>query len=80
MSRRRRDDDVRFERIRRPFEAEDLLPPGQVWSQCRKKSRYATEHQAERYARKASEARGVMLRVYACGICNGFHLTHVNQR
>lgn len=45
-------------------------------SQCLGKSRYPTEAKAERYMRKALQARpGTPLRVYACRHCQGWHMT-----
>ena len=45
---------------------------------CLGKSRYGTEHRANRAKEKAREARGVFLRAYSCPICFFWHLTKVD--
>lgn len=47
---------------------------GRLWNDCRKKARYPTEAQANRYA-KRRQADGAKLRVYYCSDCGGWHLT-----
>jgi len=42
---------------------------------CLGKSRYESDDQARRYARKAMAARGGAIRPYYCRECCGFHLT-----
>lgn len=51
-----------------------------VARQCIKKSRYPTEAIAKKYADKCWRERGVVLRVYSCGQCGGFHLTKQAQK
>lgn len=48
------------------------------YEQCGKKTRYATEADARKYAARLSEQRGYPIRVYGpCPLCGGgFHLTH----
>ena len=46
------------------------------YSQCGKKTRYRSEHEARIYANNAETRRGVKLRVYGpCPVCNGWHIT-----
>ena len=47
---------------------------------CRKKIRYANQHEATVNAHKAENARGVRLRVYWCENCNGYHITKQLRR
>jgi hypothetical protein len=42
---------------------------------CASKSRYATEKIANRVRHRCEETRGRPLRVYACFVCGGYHLT-----
>lgn len=49
-----------------------------TWHQCGSKHRYRYEHDAEQARKKYELMRGEKLRVYACGVCNGFHLTHTS--
>jgi hypothetical protein len=42
---------------------------------CRRKTRYATEREAEDAAYRARMEKGVELRTYACPWCHGWHLT-----
>ena len=46
-----------------------------IYRQCGKKVRYRTEHDARVYANRCETVRGARLRVYACPICNGWHIT-----
>ena len=48
---------------------------GVVYSQCGKKKRYRTEYRAKEIARRRERSSGVLLRVYPCNFCAGFHLT-----
>ena len=43
---------------------------------CRDKGRYTTEEIANGVAAEAYRKRGHWLRVYACDLCGGYHLTH----
>lgn len=50
---------------------------GKTWRQCRKKTRYADEYQAEKAAKDCMRNRPQQrLRVYDCPDCDGWHLTH----
>jgi len=47
-----------------------------VWKSCERKTRYRTEGEAIRFANAAMKNRPhTTLRVYDCGICNGWHMT-----
>lgn len=48
-------------------------------SMCERKKRYSTYEFALGVASKAAE-REVLIRVYECPICQGFHLTHQPSR
>ncbi len=43
--------------------------------QCGKKRRYRTEKYARQMANACEKRRKVKLRVYACAMCNGWHIT-----
>ena len=47
----------------------------EVYSQCLKKKRYATEGDASHMARLRCRAGKEQLRVYYCIFCEGYHLT-----
>lgn len=47
---------------------------------CLGKSRYPTQAKARRYADKCASERGVPIRVYACFLCGGWHLTSKVER
>jgi hypothetical protein len=53
---------------------------GAKWRSCGKKSRFPNEHVAERHARKAGERFRCLMRVYACAVCGGFHVTRAPRR
>jgi hypothetical protein len=47
-----------------------------AWRSCEKKARYRTEGEAQHFANRAMQHRPqTTLRVYDCGICNGWHMT-----
>lgn len=46
-----------------------------ITSQCFKKRRYDRETDARFAAQKRESAGNVLLRVYKCHICEGFHLS-----
>lgn len=51
------------------------------YSQCGKKVRYRSEHEARVHANNAETKRGVRLRVYGpCPVCNGWHITKNVER
>lgn len=51
------------------------------YSQCGKKTRYRSEHEARVHANNAETRRGVKLRVYGpCPVCNGWHITKNVER
>ncbi len=51
------------------------------YAQCGKKTRYASESDARKYAARLSALRGYPIRVYGpCRYCEGYHLTHVARR
>ena len=51
------------------------------YAQCGKKTRYASESDARKYAARLSAIRGYPIRVYGpCRYCEGYHLTHVPRR
>ena len=50
---------------------------GQAWRQCAKKTRYATEFEAEKFTRILMQRRPqTPLRAYDCTYCGGWHITH----
>ena len=52
------------------------MPAKDRYSQCGKKARYKSEHDARISANNAETRRGVKLRVYGpCPVCNGWHIT-----
>jgi len=54
---------------------------GLAWRQCGKKKRYATEGEAHQQIAHIHRHRPhEYLRVYDCGVCNGFHLTNQTRR
>jgi hypothetical protein len=48
---------------------------GKEWRMCRSKSRFKSEHQAQRYADRDGEKHHVKMRFYECSLCHGWHLT-----
>jgi hypothetical protein len=48
------------------------------WRGCESKLRYDTEYAAQAVisSRSKKEGKRLKLRVYGCGECGGFHLTH----
>lgn len=54
--------------------------PGKIYRQCGKKKRYRSEHEARLIANRGEAARGTKLRVYACPLCGGYHITSQNFR
>lgn len=53
--------------------SENKIPSG--LRQCFGKKRYATQKYAEEVAAKFGQKIGKTLRVYYCGMCNGYHAT-----
>jgi hypothetical protein len=51
-----------------------------VWSECRKKRRYETPHEAMRAGNVRTEEAGVELHVYPCNYCDGWHLARGASR
>lgn len=46
------------------------------WRQCRSKSRYRSEGEAQQKAKRCMAIRPLpVLRVYDCPVCNGWHIT-----
>lgn len=45
------------------------------WSKCGRKNRYDSWDNAERYARRIKEERGISTCAYYCEYCHGYHLT-----
>lgn len=45
---------------------------------CIGKSRYPSIERAHKSRKRATKERGILLRVYKCPICNGWHLTSKN--
>lgn len=57
------------------------MPAKDRYSQCGKKVRYKSEHEARVCANNAETWRGVKLRVYGpCPVCNGWHITKNAER
>lgn len=57
------------------------MPAKDRYSQCGKKVRYKSEHEARVRANNAETRRGVKLRVYGpCPVCNGWHMTKNVER
>lgn len=46
---------------------------------CFAKKRYSDESHAKEIAKKCLDKRGGYLRVYACTLCGGYHLTHTKR-
>ena len=44
---------------------------------CLKKKRYKTLLVAEKVKEKIFKERGLVLRIYYCNICNGYHITRL---
>jgi hypothetical protein len=42
---------------------------------CKNKRRYPSEPFADQVAARATRQRGLALRVYACPLCQGWHIT-----
>lgn len=51
-----------------------------AYGSCWRKSAYATEKKANRYARKYDDEYGVPMRAYYCGVCGRWHLTSWRDR
>lgn len=49
---------------------------GAGWS-CARKVRYKSEADARHMVEKRARNRGVLMRVYQCSECGGWHLTHI---
>jgi hypothetical protein len=56
-----------------------MVPKARI-NGCVRKNKYPTMEYARDVARVEHEKRGVNLRVYRCGDCLGFHLTHKKPR
>jgi hypothetical protein len=52
----------------------------EAWRSCISKIRWRTENEA-RIAKRVSEQRfGILLKIYPCGYCLGWHLAKKNKR
>jgi hypothetical protein len=45
------------------------------YKSCLKKKRYSTIKVAQQVKNKVFKERGLVLNIYHCDICNGYHLT-----
>lgn len=48
----------------------------EVYRTCSRKNRYSSYYEASRKAIEIKRKRGVVLKVYECPFCGGYHLTH----
>lgn len=58
------------------------IPPVILWKMCGAKNRYSTYRSAKqkrKYFSKLRRNRNKTLRVYQCPICDGWHLTSIND-
>lgn len=46
-----------------------------MYRMCKRKRRYSDEYEAQRTGKSRSMKIGVILRVYECPFCGGYHLT-----
>lgn len=68
--------------IQVPLPPEPARPPvdlDQAQRMCITKRGYTTEDRARRVAARATEARGVPIRAYPCGLCGQWHLTKAEK-